>query len=58
MRSDIIEHSNKLLNEKYYYTKHHSGLDIYVFPKEMASTYALLGTKYGSVHSRWFKKLV
>lgn len=54
--NNVIEKSSALLREKYYYVKHKSGLDIYVFPKKMASTYALFGTKYGSVDSR-FKKL-
>ncbi|MBR4881728.1 MAG: insulinase family protein [Clostridia bacterium] len=53
--NNVIEKSSALLREKYYYIKHKSGLDIYVFPKKMASTYALFGTKYGSVDSR-FKK--
>ena len=39
------------LSEKYYKTTHKSGLDIYVFPKEgYRSTYAIFGTKYGSVN--------
>ena len=55
MMNNIIEKSNELLGERYYYIKHRSGLDIYVFPKKMASTYALFGTRYGSVDCR-FKK--
>ena len=51
----IIEKTNAHLKEKYYYIKHESGLDIYVFPKKMSSTYAILGTKYGSIDAR-FKK--
>ena len=42
-----------LLNEKYYYIRHKSGLDIYVFPKEMGTYYALFGTKYGSVDNKF-----
>ena len=38
------------LNEKYYYLKHESGLDIFVFPKEMTLKTALLGVKFGSVY--------
>ncbi len=38
------------LNEKYYYMKHESGLDIYVFPKKMTIKTALLGVKFGSVY--------
>jgi len=40
---------NAKLNEKYYYFKHESGLDIYVFPKNYTTSYALFGTKYGSI---------
>ena len=54
--SNIIEKSSGLLKEKYYYFKHASGLDVYVFPKDMASSYALFGTRYGSIDSR-FKKI-
>ena len=45
----MTEFFDKKLNEKYYKLQHKSGLDIYVFPKKMASTYALFGTEYGSV---------
>ena len=38
---------NKRINEKYYYFKHKSGLDIYVFPKKMSSSYALFGVDRG-----------
>lgn len=37
------------LREKYYKLRHVSGLDVYVFPKKLTVSYALLGTKYGSV---------
>ncbi|MBE6648589.1 MAG: insulinase family protein [Ruminococcaceae bacterium] len=40
---------NKRLGEKYYYTKHKSGLDIYLFPKSFTTTYAVFATKYGSI---------
>ena len=42
--------SDKKLNEKYYYLKHESGLDVYVFPKRMTLKTALLGVKFGSVY--------
>ena len=38
------------LNERYYYLKHESGLDIYVFPKKMTLKTALLGVRFGSVY--------
>lgn len=44
----IIE--NKRINEKYIKIKHDSGCTICLYPMEgFASTYALFGTKYGSV---------
>lgn len=38
--------------EKYYYCKHESGLDIYVFPKKMTLKVAYLGVKLGSVYEQ------
>jgi len=46
---------NKKINEKYYYFKHKSGLDVYVIPKELGTYYALFGTRYGSI-DRTFKR--
>ena len=42
--------SDEKLREKYYYLKHKSGLDIYVFPKKMTLKTALLGVRFGSVY--------
>ena len=42
-----------ILREEYHKYRHPSGLDIYVFPKEMTTAYALFGTKYGSIHNRF-----
>lgn len=42
-------YENSLLKEKYYKYTHICGLDIYVFPKKLSSTYAILGTRYGSI---------
>ena len=42
---------NNKIDEKYYYFKHESGLDIYVIPKNHTTSYAIFGTKYGSVDS-------
>ena len=39
---------NKAINEKYYYKKHKSGLDVYVYPKEFGTSYAAFATKFGS----------
>ena len=35
--------------EKYYYTKHKNGLEIYVIPKDFATSFAMFSTKYGSI---------
>jgi predicted Zn-dependent peptidase len=42
---------NNKIDEKYYYFKHESGLDIYVVPKNHTTAFALFGTKYGSIDS-------
>lgn len=45
---------NDILQEGYYSVEHKSGLRIYVYPKEdYASTYAVFGTKYGSIDTRF-----
>lgn len=42
------------LSEKYYEIDHKSGLKIYVMPKEnYSSAYAIFGTKYGSIDTRF-----
>lgn len=46
---DLRIFESTLLREKYYKYTHECGLDIYVFPKKLSSTYALLGTHYGSI---------
>ena len=44
---------NKMLNEKHYSFKHKSGLEVYVFPKEMTTSYAILATRYGAVDNKF-----
>ena len=44
---EIFESS--LLREKYYKHTHASGLEIYVVPKKLSSTYAIIGTRYGAI---------
>ena len=46
---NVIEKYSSALEERYYQIRHKSGLDIYVFPKKLTSTYALFATKYGSI---------
>lgn len=45
----INEKKSSLLCEKYNVIHHDSGLTVYVFPKKMTNTYALLATHYGSI---------
>lgn len=48
------EINSQILGEKYYEIKHSSGLKIFVMPKEnYSSTYAIFGTKYGSIDTRF-----
>lgn len=51
--SEVITKRNEFLKEEYYTYKHKSGLDVYVFPKKLSTTYALFATKYGSVDSKF-----
>ncbi|MBQ8420172.1 MAG: insulinase family protein [Clostridia bacterium] len=48
MKPEIIKKTNAI-GEAYYYAKHKSGLDIYVIPKDFASSYAVFATKYGAI---------
>ena len=38
-----------LLGERYYIKKHASGLPVYVYPKKMSTTYAMLAVNFGSL---------
>lgn len=54
--SNIKEIKNELLKDSYYEIDHSSGFKIFVYPKEnYSSTYAVFGTKYGSIDT-CFKK--
>lgn len=45
---------NRLLDEKYYFWKHESGLRVYVCPKKGFNTkYAIFGTKFGSINNEF-----
>ncbi len=45
---NAITVKSDLLREEYKKVTHKSGLDIYVFPKNLATTYALIATRFGS----------
>lgn len=47
------EYSSALLRERYYRMEHTSGLPIYVFPKELTTSYALFAVNYGSMDSQF-----
>lgn len=49
MKNEIVEIKSALLGEKYHHIKHKSGLDIYVYPKNLTTTYAVFGTHYGAI---------
>ena len=51
--TDIITKENKMLNEKYYTFKHKSGLEVYVIPKKMTTSYAIFATRYGAVDNKF-----
>ena len=45
---------SEILSDSYYEIDHESGLKIFVMPKEnYSSTYAIFGTKYGSIDNRF-----
>ena len=45
----LEEFYSAALKEKYFLYHHPSGLDIFIFPKKMTSSYAFFGTRFGSV---------
>lgn len=51
--SNIVTKENKMLNEKYFTFKHKSGLDVYVIPKKMTTSYAIFATRYGAVDNKF-----
>lgn len=51
---DFTKIENKRLGEEYYKLRHRSGLTIIVYPKKgFNSVYASIGTKFGSIYSRF-----
>lgn len=49
MTEQIFE--SKLLSESYKKILHPSGLEVYLFKKNMSASYAIFGVKYGSIHN-------
>ncbi len=50
---NITAKRNEFLKEEYYKYEHKSGLEVYVFPKKLSTTYALFATRYGSIDSKF-----
>ena len=51
--SNITVKENKMLDEKYYRFEHKSGLEVFVFPKNMTTKYAIFATRYGAVDNKF-----
>ncbi len=49
MATTTKEYKSALLREHYFEIRHPSGLPVYVFPKKLTSTYAILSTRYGAM---------
>jgi predicted Zn-dependent peptidase len=56
MENKFVEFKNDFLGEKYTLINHHSGLAVYVFPKDRTTSWAILGTEYGSVDNCFYSK--
>lgn len=50
---NVTTKKSEFLKEEYYSFKHKSGLDVFVFPKKLSTSYALFATRYGSIDSRF-----
>lgn len=46
-------YESPLLCESYNEYKHPSGLTVFVFPKALSTTYAIMGVKYGSINNKF-----
>ena len=44
---------NQMLGERHYSFKHKSGLEVFVFPKEMTTSYAIIATRYGAIDNKF-----
>lgn len=51
--SNIVISENKMLGECCYKFKHKTGLDVYVIPKQMTTSYAIFATKYGAIDNKF-----
>lgn len=51
--NEITTKRSDFLREEYSRFRHSSGLEVYVFPKKLTTSYAILATSYGSIDSRF-----
>ena len=51
--SNIVLKENEMLGEKHYSFTHKSGLEVFVFPKKMTTSYAIFATRYGAVDNKF-----
>ena len=51
--SEIRKYESNLLREHYYKIKHDSGLTVFVFPKEMSTTYGIFSVNFGGSTSEY-----
>jgi len=49
--SEAVTIKNAAIGEEYYKIRHKSGCEIIVYPKNFSSSYAVIASKYGFVHS-------
>lgn len=53
MKNKFTVCENQLIGEKYYFMKHDTGLEIFVFPKKLTTSYALFATRYGAIDNKF-----
>ena len=51
--NNIKKFEHELFGESYYKINHHSGLEVYVFPKEMSGYYAIISASFGGAVSEY-----
>lgn len=49
----VTKRTDEFLGESYTKISHGSGLDVYVFPKKLSTSFAVFGTKYGSIDNKF-----
>ena len=53
--SEMTRFDSHLLGEHYYKIEHDSGLSIYVFPKDMSTTYGIFSVNFGGCAENYIK---